>query len=327
MKTTLLAAGGLLAAVLILPLISGTAYGQMSDRPIRLVVPYPPGGTADILARTLAEPLSKAIAKHIIVENKPGAAGAIGAAHVSRADPDGQTLLFTNVGPSAIAPAMSKSRPYDPAKDFAAVALVARTPLLLVAHPEKGPKSLTALIETAKSEPGRIEYSSAGIGSFGHLATELFSHAADVKLLHVPYQGQAPSVTAVVAGEVRMALTSPSKTMFEMIEAGRLNLLGVSSMEQSPVAPDATPIARRVPGFEAQFWFGVVAPAKTSETTVKELNEGVRKALSDPKVASQIEALGAEVALATPGEFQKLLVDEAERWDGVVRKASLQAAN
>jgi tripartite-type tricarboxylate transporter receptor subunit TctC len=300
---------------------------QQSGRPIRLIVPYPPGGTADVLARTVATPLASILNESVIVENRPGAAGAIGATYVSRAEPDGNTLLFTNVGPSAIAPAMSKSPTYDPVRDFSAVSLVARSPLLLVVNAALEAKDLQGLISLAKANPGRIEYSSAGVGSFGHISTELFAQAAGISLLHVPYQGQAPSVNAVVSGDVKLSLTSPSKAMFEMIRAGRVRLIGVSSREPSPLAPGATPIASVVPNFEAQFWFGVVAPAKTSEAAVQRLNGGIGKVLADPALAQRFEALGSEVATGSAQEFQQLMSAEAQRWRGVVRAANIQTTD
>lgn len=300
---------------------------QQSGRAIRLIVPYPPGGTADVLARTVATPLAPLLGQPVVIENRPGAAGAIGATLVSRAEPDGHTLLFTNVGPSAIAPAMSKSAAYDPVRDFTAISLVARSPLVLVTHPAAEIKDLQGLIGLAKANPGRVEYSSAGVGSFGHLATELFAQAAGIRLLHVPYQGQAPAVVAVVSGDVKMSLTSPSKAMFEMIRADKLRLIGVSSRKPSPLAPGATPIADVLPNFEAQFWFGIVAPAKTSDAMVEKLHDGIEKVLSDPTLAQRFEALGSEVATGPAQQFQKLLSTEAERWRKVVRAANIQTTD
>lgn len=314
-------------AVLVLSSIASSSVAQQSTRALRVIVPYPPGGTADVLARTVATPLAPILGHPVVVENRPGAAGAVGATQVSRADPDGLTLLFTNVGPSAIAPAMSKAAAYDPVRDFAAVSIVARSPLLLVINARLEARDLQGLIALAKANPGKIEYSSAGIGSFGHLTTELFAQAAGISLLHVPYQGQAPSVNAVVSGEVKLSLTSPSKAMFEMIRAGRVNLIGVSSREASQMAPGATPIAHVLPNFEAQFWFGFVAPARTSSATVDKLREGIDKVLADPALAQRFEALGSEVATSSLQQFQQLLASEAERWKGVVRASKIQAAD
>jgi tripartite-type tricarboxylate transporter receptor subunit TctC len=317
-------------AVLILALSTFPAVpvvAQQSGRPIRLIVPYPPGGTADVLARTVAAPLAPILGQPVLVENRPGAAGAIGATYVSRAEPDGHTLLFTNVGPSAIAPAMSKSAAYDPVRDFTAVSLVARSPLLLVTYSGFEPKDLQSLIALAKANPGRIEYSSAGIGSFTHLSTELFAQAAGINLLHVPYQGQAPSVNAVVSGDAKLLLTSPSKAMFEMVRAGKLRLIGVSSREPTLLAPGASPIANVLPNFEAQFWFGIVAPAKTSEAAVERLHDGVAKVLADPALAQRFEALGSEVATGSAQAFQQLMSAEAARWRGVVRAANIQTTD
>jgi tripartite-type tricarboxylate transporter receptor subunit TctC len=323
-----LAIGATVACVFALfALFAVPATAQQAGRTVRLVVPYPPGGTADALARAVAAPLGTLLGQSVLVENRPGAAGAIGAASVSRAEPDGATLLFTNVGPSAIAPAMSKSAPYDPVKDFAAVALVARSPLVLVTNPSLEAKDLRGLIDVAKANPARIEYSSAGLGSFGHLSTELFAQAAGIRLLHVPYQGQAPSVTAVVSGEVKISLTAPSGAMFDMIRANRVRLLGVSSREPSRLAPGATPIAEVIPNFVAEFWFGIVAPAKTPDLVLQSLHAGIQKVLSEPALIKQFETLGSEVASGSSAEFQRLIESEAQRWREVVQRAGIASNN
>lgn len=303
------------------------ATAQPAGKTIRLVVPYPPGGTADVLARTVAVPLATILGQPVVVENRPGAAGAIGATMVSRAEPDGSTLLFTNVGPSAIVPAMSRSAAYDGARDFVAVSQVARSPLLLVVNPAVDAKDLRSLIDFAKANPGKIEYSSAGLGSFGHLSTEMFAQAAGVRLLHVPYQGQAPAVTAVVSGEVKLSLTSPSGAMFDMIRADRVRLLGVSSREASRLAPGARPIAEVLPNFAPEFWFGIVAPARTSDATVRELHASIQKVLSDLAIARQFETLGSEVAVGSSADFQKLIAAEAQRWREVVQRAGIEMTN
>lgn len=315
------------AILLFLGLIQSTSADAQAARSIRLIVPFAAGGTSDVMARLIATPLGSTLGQPVIVENRPGATGAIATDQVSRAEPDGLTLLFTNVGPSAIAPATSKSSTYDPNRDVTAISLVARSPLLLVTNPGLNVKDLQGLVNLAKSAPGRIEYSSAGVGSFGHLSTELFAQAAGIRLLHVPYQGQAPAVNSVVSGEVKMSLTSPSSAMFELVRAGRLRMMGMSYLEASTLAPEVVPIANTLPNFEAQFWFGIVGPPKMSGAIVERLNDGIRKVLSDRALAQRIEGLGADVATSSPQEFQQLLSTEAVRWRKVVRATNLQTAD
>jgi len=311
----------------LLALCAVPLMAQSVAKPIRLVVPYPPGGIADALAREVAVPLGQALGQPIIIDNKAGAAGAIGSTLVKNAEPDGLTLLFTNVGPSAIAPAMAKVPPYDPVKDFRAVSLVSRAPLMLAARTDTGFKDLRQLIAAAKSKPGGIEYSSAGIGSFGHLSTELFAQTAGVQLLHVPYQGQAPATMALMSGEVKIALTSPSAQMFDLVREGKVRLLGVSSKGPSDLVPGAPPISEVIPDFESQYWFGIVAPATVSDAVVARIDAAVQKVLASPDIARKFRTFGNEVSYANPAEFQKLIDSEATRWRTMIRDRGIQSVN
>lgn len=311
-------------AVGLLGALVGKAYAQTSGN-IRLVVPYSPGGTADALARALQNRIGKALGKTVIVENVAGAAGAVGAAQVSRAEPDGLTLLFTNVGPSAIAPAVQKGVAYDPVNGFTPIALVARSPLLLVVHPSVRADSLADLIRLAKSTPRGLDYSSAGFGSFGHLTTELFAQAAGITLVHVSYRGQAPALQAVLAGEVQLSLTAPSGAMAEFIQEGKLKLLGVSSRVASPLTPGAQPIANLLPNFEALFWFGIVGPPKMNEALVDQLNKAVRSSLNDAELIELFKKFEVELVTGTAGEFAQLIASEAQFWRKVVESRNLHA--
>ncbi|MDP1961722.1 MAG: tripartite tricarboxylate transporter substrate binding protein, partial [Reyranella sp.] len=219
----------LFSLALVLAALPAGAQAQYPDKPIRLVVPYAPGGTTDIMARTLQEPLSKVLGQPVIVDNKAGAAGAIGTKQVANAAPDGYTLVFGNNGPSAIVPLIQKDVGYDPIKDFAPVSLVSIAPLTLVVHPSVPASNVKELIAWAKTQPNGVEYATAGAGSFGHLATELFGKEAGIKLVHVPYKGQAPSTMAVLNGEVKMLLTTSSDTQDAAVKAGKLKLLAVST--------------------------------------------------------------------------------------------------
>ena len=306
------------------PWFAASAQAQATSQTVALVVPYPPGGTADALARMLAVPMGLALGQPVIIDNRPGAAGTLAAAHVARAKPDGRTLLFTNAGPSAIAPAMNKNVSYDPEKDFTAISLVARSPLLLVVNGASEIKDLQGLIAYARARPDAMAYSSPGIGSFTHLATERLAQAAGIKLLHVPYKGQAPAVTAVISGEVQMMLSSSSGAMSEMIRNGRLRLIGVSTAEPTPLAPGAPPIRQVPPGYETDFWFGIVAPAQTPAAAVQRLHAAVQKAMGDPGVPAQLEATASERATGPSDEFQRYLATEARRWRDVVVNAKIE---
>lgn len=313
-----------LIAALVVAVISPQAFAQQfPTRQIHLITPYPPGG-GDIMARMIQESISTSLGQQVVIENKPGAAGAIASREVARTTPDGYTLLFTNVGPMTVAPVMQSDAGYDPVKSYAPVSLVSRQPLVLVVHPSVAANSLAELIKLAKDNPGTIKYSSAGLGSFGHLSTELFALAAGVKMIHVPYKGVAPAITAVLSGEVSMALTVPTGTMNEYIKQGKLKLLGVSTLQPSPLAPGATPIATLLPSFgAAEYWFGIVAPAKTSPEVVAKLNAAVVAALDKPGMKEKFFDLGAVPDTSTPAAFSDLIATEAVRWRDAIEKNNI----
>ena len=317
------------AVLVVLAAVFSTLIGTpvFAEQPIRLVVPYTAGGTADTLARILAPQLGTLMGQPVIVDNQPGAAGTSAASAVSRAKPEGLTLLLSNTGPSAIAPAINKQVSYDPVKDFAAVSLIARSPLVLVSSPALGVTDLRGLIAYAKAHPGEVEYSSPGIGSFTHVATERFAQAAGIRLVHIPYKGQAPAVTAVVSSEVKMMLSSSSGLLFDMVRNGKLRMLGVSTREPSNLAPGAVPIMQVLPNYETSFWFGVLAPAKTNPAIVAKLHDAIEKVLSDPATPKQMEATGCEPAMGPSDEFQTMLGTEAKLWLDVVQAAKIETDN
>jgi tripartite-type tricarboxylate transporter receptor subunit TctC len=314
-----------LMTVLGLAAVSSQIHAQQFPaRQIHLMIPYPPGG-GDVMARLLQESLSASLGQQVVIENKPGAAGAIASREIAHASPNGYTLLFTNVGPMTVAPAMQPDSGYDPVKSFAPVSLVSRQPLVLVVHPSVAANSLAELIQLAKDKPGTINYSSAGLGSFGHLSTELFALAAGIKMVHVPYKGVAPAITAVLSGEVSMALTVPTGTMNEYIKQGKLRLLGVSTLKPSPLAPGATPITSVVPGFgAAEYWFGIVAPAKTSPEVIAKLNSAIVAALKQPGISEKFSDLGAVPDPSTPDAFAALIAAEAVRWRETIEKNNIR---
>jgi tripartite-type tricarboxylate transporter receptor subunit TctC len=292
------------------------ALAQYPDKPIRLVVPYAPGGTTDIMARTLQEPLSKILGQPVIVDNKAGAAGAIGTAQVAHAAPDGYTLIFGNNGPSAIVPLIQKDVGYDPIKDFAPVSLVSIAPMTLVVHPTVPANTVKELI--AYAQPNGVEYATAGAGSLGHLATELFGKEAGIKLVHVPYKGQGPSTMAVLNGEVKMLLTTSSDTQDAAVRAGKLKLLGVSTAKPSPLMPGAPTINQSLPGYEVSVWFGILAPAGTPTPVIAKLNAAIRQVLADPELQKKFVGFGCVATPSTPQEFANMIGAEVPKWKSVV---------
>ena len=314
---------GLLALALALAALPAAAQAQYPDKPIKLIVPYPPGGTTDIMARTLQEPLSKALGQPVIVDNKAGAAGAIGTKQVATAAPDGYTLVFGNNGPSAIVPLLQKDVGYDPVKDFAPVSLVSIAPLVLVLHPSVPAGSVAEFVAWAKAQPGGVEYATAGAGSLGHLATELFAKDAGLKLVHVPYKGQAPSTMAVLNGEVKMLLTTSSDSMGAAVRDGKLKLLGVSTAKPSPLMPGAPTIGQSLPGFEVNVWFGILAPAGTPAPVIAKLNAAIRTVLADPEIQRKFMGYGSIATASTPQEFAAMIGAEVPKWKGVVETAKI----
>ena len=308
----------LLCLALALGGLPGAALAQYPDKPIRLVVPYAPGGTTDIMARTLQEPLSKILGQTVIVDNKAGAAGTIGTAQVAHAAPDGYTLIFGNNGPSAIVPLIQKDVGYDPIKDFAPVSLVSIAPMTLVVHPTMPANTVKELIAYANAQPNGVEYATAGAGSLGHLATELFGKEAGIKLVHVPYKGQGPSTMAVLNGEVKMLLTTSSDTQDAAVRAGKLRLLGVSTAKPSPLMPGAPTIGQSLPGYEVNVWFGILAPAGTPAPVIAKLNAAIRDVLADPELQRKFVGFGCVATASTPQEFANMIGDEVPKWKSVV---------
>ncbi len=313
----------LLCLAFALGALPAAAQAPYPDKPIRLVVPYAPGGTTDIMARTLQEPLSKALGQPVIVDNKAGAAGAIATKQVATSAPDGYTLIFGNNGPSAIVPLIQKDVGYDPVKDFEPVSLVSIAPLVLVVHPSVPAGNVAEFIAWAKAQPGGVEYATAGAGSLGHLATELFGKDAGLKLIHVPYKGQAPSTMAVLNGEVKMLLTTSSDTMDSAVKGGKLKLLGVSTAKPSPLMPGAPTIGQSLAGFEVNVWFGILAPAGTPAPVIAKLNAAIREVLANPQLQQKFVGYGCIATASTPQEFATMIAAEVPKWKGVVETAKI----
>jgi tripartite-type tricarboxylate transporter receptor subunit TctC len=305
------------SAVLATYCVTAAAADTFPGKSIRLIIPYPAGGITDILARSLQEPLRKTLGQSVIVENKPGASGAIGAQLVAHAAADGYTLLLSNTALSSIVPFVQKDVGFDPVKDFAPVSLVSTSPVVLVANPGAPFADVAGLISYARSRPTKVEYGSAGVGSMGHLASELLAHSAGLKLLHVPYGGMSPSTMAVMTGEVQVLMTASSGTLNNYLAAGKLKLLGVSA--PSKLYPKAQAIGDVLPGFSAEYWFGIFAPAGTPPEVVARLNGAIASALAQPKIAKTYEDSGAVVTPSTPGQLAEVLKRDVAKWSALVK--------
>jgi tripartite-type tricarboxylate transporter receptor subunit TctC len=308
---------GTYAAALLACSAFASAADTFPSKSIRLIIPYPAGGITDILARSLQEPLRKSLGQSVVVENKPGASGAIGAQLVAHAAPDGYTLLLTNTALSGIVPFVQKDAGFDALKDFAPVSLVSTSPVVLVANPGAPFSDVKGLIDYARKYPNKVEYGSAGIGSMGHLSSELFAHSAALKLLHVPYGGMAPSTMAVMTGEVKVLMTASSGILNNYLASGKLKLLGVSA--PSKLYPRGQAIGDVLPGFTAEYWFGIVAPAGTPPDVVAKINAAIGKALAQPNIAKTYEDSGAVVTPSTPGQLAEVLKRDVAKWSAIVK--------
>ena len=301
-----------------------SAARAQSDKPIRLIVPFTPGGSTDILARAIAPKLAQALGRTVLVDNKPGAGGAVGAAEAAKAAPDGSTLLMGHIGTLAISPALYPKLGYDPVKSFSPVAWVARVPNVLVVNAESPAHTLAEFVALAKAQPGRLSYSSGGNGSAAHMSFEYFKLRAGLFMLHIPYRGSAPSITDLIAKQVDATFTGVP-TLLPQIRSGRLRALAVSSTTRLPSLPEVPTVAESgYPGFEADQWYGVVAPAGTPAEWVGRLNAEINKALALPDVARQLALEGAEPRPGPPQAFAELIAREIPRWREVVRVGQIK---
>lgn len=315
----LFAAPVLLAAVL----AAAPALAQIfPSRAITLVVPYPPGGSADILARTFAEQLAGRLQQPVIVENKAGAGTAIGARFVAHAKPDGYTLLLGTVSSQAINPAMNKVG-YDPVKDFIAVGALASIPFVLVTHPATPYHSVRELIAAGSASPGTISFASAGPGTSNHLAGEMLAKAAQINLLHVPYRGSAPALADVLAGHVPLMFDLQT-TAIPNLKAGKVRALAVTGLQRSPLLPDVPTAAESgLPGFEVSAWFGLFAPAKVAQPVLARLSEAVTAVLRTPAMAQRLRDIGMEPDTHDMQQFAVYTAAEAGKYARIVKSAGL----
>jgi tripartite-type tricarboxylate transporter receptor subunit TctC len=294
------------------------------SKPIKIVVPYPPGGFNDTLGRTLAAKFSEAWGQPAFVENKPGGNTLIGSDLVAKSPPDGYTLLVVAF-PFAVTPSLIRNMPYDTLRDFAPVILAAQSPNLLVVNPQLPVKSVAELIALAKSQPGKLSYASTGNGSSNHISMELFKSMAGVDILHVPYKGSAPAVTDLLGGQVTVMFDNVPNVL-PQVKAGRLRALGTSGTKRTPLAPDVPTVSEAgVPGYEVTVWFGLVAPAGTPREIVQKLNAEVTKILAMPDVRERFLAQGVEPVGSTPEQFGDHIRSQMAKWAKVVHDAGVKA--
>ena len=293
------------------------------NRPLKIVVPYAAGGAVDIVTRTIGQPLSEALKQPVIVDNRPGASANIGMEAVAKAAPDGYTLLIASNG-IATNMALFPNLPFDGRRDFTPVARIGYAPLVIVVSASSPIKSLKDLIATAKAEPGKLTYASAGNGSSGHLAGELLKSTAKIDILHVPYKGGAPAITDLLGERITFMPINPVEVIAH-IRGGRLRALAVASGQRFPLLPDVPTIAEAgLPGFEASVWWGLVAPAKTPPEVVRQLNAETTKALTNPAIENKLTELGVVVTPGTPGQFAAFLKAQTELWSDDIKAARIQ---
>jgi len=292
-------------------------------RPVRLIVPFPPAGSTDILAREIALKLQDALGQPVVVENRPGAGGSIGSVEATRASADGHTLLMGHIGTLAVNPSLYPNLAYDPRTSFTPVALMARVPNVLVVNPQVPARDVRELIALAKARPGELHYASGGNGSAAHLAMEYFKLKADIDVVHVPYRGTAPAVTDVLAGQVEMIMTGVPAVQ-QHVKAGKLRALGVSSLVPVASMSGVPTIATTLPNFEAIQWYGIVAPAGTPPEIVLRLNAEINRSLGTEKLKERLESEGAEAAPDSPAAFGALISSEIARWKPVVARANMR---
>jgi tripartite-type tricarboxylate transporter receptor subunit TctC len=294
------------------------------SHPIRLIVPYAAGGSADAAARVIARQIGKATGHTIVVENRGGSASIVGTELVKNADPDGYTLLLGQSGPISINPAIYKDLPYDPVKDFAPISLTSTYPYIMVVNRSLGVKTVQEFVALAKSKPGALNYGTTGVGAANHLLTELFNLKAGIKMTHIPYRGTSLAVADLVAGQVQVVFSDPVSAL-QLVKSGLLVALAVTSKDRSPIAPDLPTISESgYPGFDVVGWHGILAPAKTPPAIVAKLNAEIVQALRDPETKALFESQAIQVVGGSPQEFASFIQQDLAVWKGVADQAKIE---
>ena len=313
-----------IAAFLFALAMSGLAAAQSwPSRPVRMIVPFPAGGPTDVLTRALAEKLSAALGQAVIVDNKPGAGGTIGSDFVAKSAPDGYTLLMATGSTHSVGPYLSKV-PYDPQKDFTPIIYVGKATNILLVSPTLGVSNVRELIELAKKNPGKLNYSTSGIGSVAHLTSEMFASMAGIKIVHVPYKGTQLSIPDLMSGQIAM-LFDNVLTAKPHVEGGKLKGIAISSRERSSLVPGIPTVSESgLPGFDSWNWFGVFGPAGTPPAVVERVNAELNRLVSDAAIKDRFAQLGFETTGGTPADFAAVVQSEARKWSQVIREANVK---
>ncbi|RYY83032.1 MAG: tripartite tricarboxylate transporter substrate binding protein [Comamonadaceae bacterium] len=317
-RRTVLAAG---AALLAAPAFAQAGY---PSKPVRLIVPFPPGGGNDVIARVVGQKLAERLGQSVVIDNRGGGNGSIGLAALAQSAPDGYTLAVGAAGPMAVNPSLYEKLPYDPQRDFAPITNMVNFPLLLVVHPGVPIKSVKDLVELARARPGGLFYASPGSGNSGHLAGELFNSMAKVSTTHVPYKGQGPALTDLLAGQVQMLYSSIPSVM-QYVQQGKLNAIAVGSEQRISSLPNVPTIAETIPGYEAYSWVGMVAPARTPPDIVARLHREIAEILKQKDVEQKLVGEGALPVGDTPEQFAAYITAEIRKWGAVVKAANIKA--
>ncbi len=311
------------AAVLLAACTAGAYAQAYPAKPIRFVVPYPPGGSNDVLTRITAQAMAPGLGQQIVIDNRGGAGGMIGADHVAKSAPDGYSIVNVQASFTANA-ALRQKMAYDPMGDFAYIGMMARGPLLAVVHPSLPVKNIRELVALAKAKPGQINYGSTGTGGHNHMATELFRRMAGINIVHVPYKGVAPALTDLMGGHTQMVMTSLPSAMTS-VQAGRLKALAVGSEQRTSFMPEIPTIAESgVPGYMAEFWWGLAAPAKTPNDIINRLATELSKALQSAELKQKFAGEGSEPSVMSREQFTKFVANEIVRWRKVAQDSGIK---
>lgn len=317
-RSALLVAGALALAA-VMPALAQ----DYPNRPIRFIVPYPPGGGTDVVARIMNEALAADLGQPVIIDNRGGAAGNVGTDVAAKAPADGYNILFT-LSSHTINPKLYDKLPFDVERDFVSISLAAMIPQILVAHPSVAANNVSELIALAKANPGKLNYASVGTGSPGHIAGELFKIKTGVDIVHIPYKGGGPAVIDTIGGQVQLLFVS-MPAAWQHVKAGKLKAIAVASAKRSVAAPDLPTIAESgVADYAVESWYGALAPAKTPTAAVARLNASFAKVLSNPQIKEKLLAQGAEAAPSTQAEMDRVIKEELEKWDLVIKTAKIR---
>ena len=314
--------GACLAGLLAFTAAAAMAADAYPSRPIRIVIGFPPGGAIDTIARVMAPRMAESMGQSVVVENRPGAAGMIGAQSVARAEPDGYTVFMGTMGNFSITPTLMPAAGVDMAKDFDPVTLVASSGFVMYVNPQLPVKTVGELIDYAKARPGTVHFSSSGNGGLPHMAGELFNSAAGLKMVHVPYKGSSPSVNDLVAGQVQLTFEAAAIGI-PFVQAGRLRAIATTGEKRLAALPDVPTVTETLPGFTVTNWFGMAVPAGTPPAVIDRLQKEVHKALHLPEVSASLQAQGVEPVGNTPQAFGAYVKEETARWAKVIKDANI----